>query len=203
MKHEFSQLVARRRGVRLAAAAAGLLGVLGTAGCGIQSSSMKVVGAAPTSQAADDVTGTQDSSGGSNQYELYFFRDGKLTPVMRYTDATVTQEVILTALFKGPDSTDTADGYTSVIPSSLGILSYTALDQQWNYLYTHPVTMAEKAEIVCTVQADLNAPSVGTVTSEEKSWNNCIDFSQDYGAPAYLANLGSASASASPSDSGD
>ena len=192
----------RRRGTGIAAAVAGVLGMTGIAGCGIQASSMKVVGVAPTLQGAGDVTGTQNASGGgTNQYALYFFRDGKLSTVMRNTDETVTQELIVEALIKGPDTVDTAEGYTSVIPSDLNVVSYTALDQQWNYQYSEPLDMAEKAEIVCSVQEDLNAPAVGTVTSQEKSWNNCLDFSEDYGAPAYLANLGSASAT--PDDSGN
>ena len=184
-----------RRGMGLAAAVAGMLGAIGLTGCGIQSSGMKVVGAAPSLQAANDVTGSGDPGGsGENQYELYFFRDGRLTPVMRYTTQQVTQAVILNALIKGPNTTDAADGFTSVISDGLSVVSYTAHDQQWNYQYSQALTMAEKAEIVCTVQADLNAPSVGTATSEAQFWNNCFDFSQDYGAPAYLANLGTATA---------
>ena len=122
---------------------------------------------------------------------------------MRYAAQPVTQAVILTALIKGPNSTDAADGFTSVIPSDLTVESYTAHDQQWNYQYSQALSGAEKAQIVCTIQADLNAPSVGTATSVNQFWNNCFDFSQDYGAPAYLANLGSASATASPTESPD
>jgi hypothetical protein len=188
-----------RRGVGVAAAIAGMVGALGLAGCGIQSTSMKVVGAAPSLQAANDVTGTGDPGGtGENQYELYFFHAKKLTAVVRYTNETVTQELVLAALIKGPDPTDVADGYTSMIPSNLSIVSYTARDQQWNYQYSMPLTAASKAEIVCSIQADLNAPAVGTWSgSGDPIWNSCIDFSDDFGAPAYLPNLGSASASAS------
>lgn len=189
-----------RRGMGLVAAVAGMVGAMGLTGCGIQSSGMKVVGAAPSLQAANDVTGT-GAADGSNQYQLYFFRDGRLTPVVRYAAAPVTQAVIMTALIKGPNSTDTADGFTSVIPSDLAVESYTAHDQQWNYQYSQTLTGAEKAQIVCTIQANLNAPSVGTATSENEFWNTCFDFAQDYGAPAYLSNPGSASATAEPSGS--
>ena len=191
----------RRRAVRLTAAVAGVLGAMGVAGCGIQPSTMKVVGAAPTLQAANDVTGTEGSGNGANQYALYFFRDGKLTPVMRYTDDTVTEELVLEALIKGPNSTDSSDGYTSDIPSSLQVVSYTAADQQWNYEYSQPLTTAERAEIVCTVEADLTDSSVGTFAKPDENWNNCSDFSEDYGAPAILGSLGSASVT--PTDSGD
>ena len=189
----------RRRAVGLTAAVAGVLGAMGVAGCGIQPSGMKVVGAAPTLQAANDVTGAGNGSG--NQYALYFFRDGKLTPVMRYSDDAVTEELVLQALIKGPSSSENADGFTSAIPGSLSVVSYTAADQQWNYQYSQPISMVEKAEIVCTVQADLNAPSVGTFTPQDEQnqlWNDCIDFSEDYGAPAIVGDL----ASATPGDSG-
>ena len=200
-----------RRGAGVAAAVAGVVGALGLAGCGIQSTSMKVVGAAPSLQAANDVTGTGNPSGsGQNQYELYFFREHKLTPVVRYASQPVTQELIFAALIKGPDTTDTADGYTSTIPGGLSIVSYTARDQQWNYQYSLPLNQAAKAEIVCSIQADLNAPAVGTWTaspsqsgeSDQQFWNSCFDFSDDYGAPAYLPNLGTASASATGSADG-
>jgi hypothetical protein len=194
-----AQVSPRRRGVAVAAAVAGLLGTLVLTGCGIQSTSVKVVGAAPTLQAANDVTGTGNPGGsGENQYELYFFRAHKLSPVVRYTTQAVTQELIIASLIKGPNSTDTADGYTSAIPGSLSIVSYTARDQQWNYQYSEPLDLAAKAQIVCSIQADLNAPAVGTWSgSGDPFWYSCFDFSDDFGAPAYLPNLGTATASAS------
>ncbi|HWG23874.1 hypothetical protein [Actinospica sp.] len=190
-----------RRGMGVAAAVAGMVGTLGLAGCGIQSTSMKVVGTAPTLQAANDVTGTGIPGSGNNEYQLYFFRAHRLTPVVRYSNQPVTQELILAALIKGPDSTDTADGYTSAIPGGLSIVSYTARDQQWNYQYSLPLDLAAKAEIVCSVQEDLNAPAVGSWSSSgDQFWNQCYDFTEDFGAPAYV-NLGTASAS--PSGSAD
>jgi Sporulation and spore germination len=189
-----------RRALRFAAAAAGVLGVLGTAGCGIQSSSMKVVGAAPTLQAANDVT-SSGNSGGGNQYTLYFFRGDRLTAVTRYTDDTVTQELIVDELIKGPTSTESSAGYSTDIPGDLSVISFTARDQQWNYAYSEPIDMGEKAEIICSIQTNLSdAQSVGTATDGGVSWNSCGDFAEDYGAPALLPNLGS---SASPSESGD
>ncbi|HTJ71273.1 MAG TPA: hypothetical protein VL551_27275 [Actinospica sp.] len=189
---------AQRRGAGVAAAVAGVVGAIGLAGCGIQSSSMKVVGAAPSLQAANDVSGTGNPGGsGQNQYQLYFFHDKKLTPVVRYTNEPVTQELVFAALIKGPNTTDIADGYTSMIPANLSVVSYTARDQQWNYQYSMSLGQAAKAEIVCTIQADLNAPAVGTWSGTgDPIWNGCFDFSDEYGAPAYLSNLGSASASA-------
>ena len=195
----------RSRAVRITVAVAGVLGTLGVAGCGIQSSEVKVVGAAPKLQAANDVTGAGSGSG-ENQYELYFFRDGDVTPVMRYTNDTVTQELILQALISGPSSTESSDGYSSAIPDDLSVVSYTAVNQQWNYQYSDSLSMAEKAEIVCTLQADLNAPSVGTYAPGDQRWNDCFDFTEDYGAPAasaYLGNPASASATPTDTDSGD
>ena len=186
----------RRRGMGVAAAVAGTVGALGLAGCGIQSTSMTVVGAAPSLQATNDVTGTGNPSG-QNQYALYFFRDHKLTTVFRYTNNTVTQELVMAALIKGPDTTDTADGYTSAIPAGLSVVSFTAHDQQWNYQYSLPLSQAAKAEIVCSIQADLGAGEVGTATADgNQSWNSNTDFIEGFGAPAYLPNLGTASATA-------
>ena len=192
-----------RRTLRLAAAA-GVFGVLGTAGCGIQSSSMKVVGAAPTLQAANDVTSAGTGAGG-NQFTLYFFHGDKLTSVTRNTAGTVTQEVLLAALIKGPTSAETAAGFSTDIPGDLNVLSFTARDQQWNYSYSEPIGMAERAEIICTIETNLpNVPAVGTDIDGEDTWNSCNDFADDYGAPAaYLPNLSSSSATASAGDSGD
>jgi hypothetical protein len=185
-----------RRGMGVAAAVAGLVGALGLAGCGIQSTSMKVVGSAPTLQAANDVTGTGNPNG-QNQYDLYFFRDHKLTEVVRYTNDPVTQELIMAELIKGPDPTDTADGFTSAITGGLSIVSYTAHDQEWNYQYSMPLSLAARAEVVCSIQADLDALAVGTATADgSQFWNICTDFTDDFGAPAYLPNLGTASATA-------
>jgi hypothetical protein len=192
-----------RRTLRLAAAAAGVFGVLGTAGCGIQSSSMKVVGAAPTLQVANDVTSAGTGTGG-NQYTLYFFHGDKLTPVTRNTAETVTQEVLLAALIKGPTSTETSAGYSSDIPGDLSVLSFTARDQQWNYSYSEPIGMAERAEIICTVETNLpNVTSVGTDNDGQETWNSCNDFADDYGAPAALLPNLSSSATASADESGD
>jgi len=188
-----------RRGKGVAAVFAGMVGALSLAGCGIQSSGMKVVGAAPTLQAANDVTGTGNPNG-ENEYELYFFHDHKLTPVVRYTSDQVTQEMVIAALIKGPNTTDTADGYTSAVPGNLSIVSYTARDQQWNYQYSMSLDPAAKAQIVCSIQSDLNAPSVGTLTADgSELWNSCYDYSENFGAPAYLPNLGTASPSATDS----
>lgn len=192
----------RRRVLGALAAVAGTVGLLGVGGCGIQASGVRVVGSAPTLQAANDVSGATAAPGGNqNQYQLYFFRNGKLTPVLRYTDQPITQNLVLTALIKGPNSTDQSQGYTSVIPTSLTVVSTTARRQQWNYQYSLPVTIAEKAEIVCTVQQDLGAPSVGTATPGEQTWNNCYDFTEDYGAPALLPS-GAAAADSAAVDNG-
>lgn len=186
----------RSRALGAVAAVAGTVGLMGAGGCGIQSSGMRVVGSAPSLQAANSVTGSD--VGGGNQYELYFFRNGKITPVLRSTDQTITQDLVLAALIKGPNSTDQQQGFSSVVPTSLEVTDMTARNQQWNYAYSLPLSYAEKAEIVCTVQADLGAQSVGTATSETQNWNNCYDFSEDYGAPAVLPSAAADSNFSSP-----
>lgn len=186
----------RRRALSLAAAVAGAVGLMGVGGCGIQSSGLRVVGSAPSLQAANAVTGAQGAGGG--QYQLYFFRDGKLAPVQRYySTETLTQDALLAALIKGPSSTDQSQGFTSLIPASLSVVSITARDQQWDYEYSEPLTFAEKAEIVCSMQVDLSAPSVGTFFKGDQIWNNCSDFTEDYGAPAILPSVDSDSAAPS------
>jgi hypothetical protein len=193
----------RRGGFGVAAAVAGTVGVLGTsAGCGIQSTGLKVVGSAPTVQEAN-VTGSDSAeNNGQYPYEIYFFRNGKLTPVLRSTDQNVTPEFVLTEVIKGPNATDQSDGFTSDIPSSLTIVSLTAGNQQWNYRYSQPLDDTQRAEIVCSMQADADAPNVGTLNGPDNEiWNSCTDF-EYLGAPAYLPNLG-ASAATSPGLAGN
>ncbi|HEX4787093.1 MAG TPA: hypothetical protein VH372_01425 [Actinospica sp.] len=185
----------RRRALGVAAAVAGAVGLMGAGGCGIQSSGLRVVGSAPSLQAANDVTGEQ--SAGGDQYQLYFFRDGKLTPVQRYSSQTLTQDLLLAALIKGPTAADQSQGFTSLLPASLSVISTTARDQQWDYEYSQPLTFAQKAEIVCSLQVDLSAPSVGTYFKGDQIWNNCSDFTEDYGAPAILPSVDSDSAAPS------
>ena len=179
----------RRRGVAVLAAA-GTAGLMSLAACGIQGTGLKVVGSAPTLQAADAI-GSASGGSGANGYSLYFFRDGRLTSVQRYTDDTVSDTLVLQALMKGPDSADLSEGFSSALPTGLSVLSDDALDQKWAYEYSQPLTTAEMAEIVCTVQADLDAPSVGTLSKGYGLlWHNCSDFIEDYGAPAALPATG-------------
>jgi hypothetical protein len=46
--------------------------------------------------------------------------------------------------------------------------------------------MEERAQVVCSIQANLQAPSVGTLYGDNKpTWYICWDDFQDLGAPAY------------------
>lgn len=194
-----AQTRSRRRGLA-ALAAAGTAGVMSLVGCGIQSTGVKVVGAAPTLQAADGLVGSSAGSG-TNGYALYFFRGGRLTSVERYTDQAVTDELVLQALIKGPDSTDASEGFTSNITPGLSVVSNQALAQKWAYEYSLPLTESEMAEVVCTVQADVDAPSVGTLTKGYGLvWHDCSDFTEDYGAPAVLPSTGNGPDGAVASD---
>lgn len=184
-----AQARSRRRGLA-AFAAAGTAGLMSLVGCGIQSTGVKVVGAAPTLQAADGLVGSSAGSG-TNGYALYFFRDGRLTPVERYTDETVTDDLVLQQLIKGPDTTDVSEGFTSNITPGLSVVSNQALQQKWAYEYSLPLAQSELAEIVCTVQANVQAPSVGTLTKGYGLvWHQCSDFTEEYGAPAVLPSTG-------------
>lgn len=186
----------RRGGLGVAAAVAGAVGVLGTsAGCGIQSTGLKVVGSAPTVQAANVTGSGAAGSGGQYRYWLYFYRDGKLTPVLRSTDQTVNQEFVLTEVIKGPSPNDQIAGFSSEIPTSLTIVSLTAGNQQWFYRYSQPLNDTQRAEIVCSIQADQDAPDVGTWNGPDNQiWNSCTDF-EYLGAPAYLPNIGASASS--------
>jgi len=187
----------RRRTIGALAAVAGTVGLMGTSGCGIQSTGLHVVGSAPSLQ-ANELTG--DSGTGANQYELIFFRDDKLTPVLRSTNDPVTDQVVLEALIKGPSASEQAQGYSSVVPTSLQLVSNTADGEQWDYEYSMPLSNQEKAQIVCTLQADLNEKAVGTFYRKDQTWNECIDFADAYGAPAILPSVDSVE-SASPDSS--
>ena len=186
---------ARRRGLA-ALAAAGTAGLVTIAGCGVQATGLKVVGSAPSLQAQDAI-GSASGGAGANGYSLYFFRDGRLNSVQRHSDTAVTQELVLQELIKGPDPTEQSEGFSSEIPSGLSVDSYTARQQLWAYQYSQALSIPEKAEVVCSMQVDLGAPSVGTVNPGEGTvWNNCSDFIEQYGAPAALPTTGNQPATA-------
>jgi hypothetical protein len=191
----------RRRALRPAAFAAAALGVLGAggiAGCGIQSSGLKVVGAAPTVQAANDVTGDgQSDDTGPIEYYLFFYKDGQLVPVKRHTSDQPTEQSVMQALIKGPDTGEQAEGYTTSIPASLVTTSYTANQQQWDYQYSQGLNFQERGQIVCTIVNDLGAPTVGYYVEGkgQLAWNACNDFTTAVDFPPLVS-------SPTPSDPG-
>ena len=184
----------RRRGF---ASAAGAVALLATAGCGIESTGVQVVGAQPAAQPAGDLPGDGPSSGAHNYY-LYFFRDGQLTLTKRSADAPVDQQTILQQVIEGPTKAELAQGYTSEIPTGLQIVDLTAQGEAWAYQFSDELGREERAQIVCSIQANLDAPSVATVYGSAKlTWNICWEDFPDLGAPPYPPN--SSVQSATPS----
>ena len=185
---------ARRRGL---ASAAGAAALLATAGCGIESTGVQVVGAQPVAQGVGVLPGG-GPSGGAYTYYLYFFQNGHLASTKRSATAQADQQTILDAVIQGPTKAELAQGYTSEIPTGLKVVDLTAQGEAWLYQFSDELTMEERAQVVCSIQANLQAPSVGTVYGENKpTWYICSDDFQDLGAPAYLLN--SSQESATPS----
>lgn len=183
---------ARRRGL---ASVAGAAALLATAGCGIQSTGVQVVGAQPAAQAAGNLPGTAPS-GGQYAYYLYFFLGGHLTSTTRFSDSPVDQQTVVDAMIGGPTKDEAAKGYSTEIPGSLQIVDLTAQGEAWAYQFSAPLGREERAQIVCSIQANLPAPSVATVYGNAKlTWNICSQDFPDLGAPAYLPNAAEMSAS--------
>ena len=102
-----------------------------------------------------------------------------------------SSKLVLQALIQGPNSADESEGFSTEIPQDLSVISNQALEQKWAYQYSQPLTNGELAEIVCTVEADLPAPSVGTLLKGNGLlWHDCSDFIEEYGAPAALSTRG-------------
>jgi hypothetical protein len=183
---------ARRRGL---ASAAGAAALLATAGCGIEPTGVQVVGAPPAAQAAGALPGGGPSSG-QYPYYLYFFRAGHLSSTTRFAAAPVDQRTVIEALINGPRPDEAKQGFVSEIPSSLKILDLTAQGEAWAYQFSDELGRDERAQIVCSIQANLPAPSVATVYGGARlTWNICWEDFPDLGAPAYLPNAADVSAS--------
>lgn len=185
---------------RYLASAAGTAALLATAGCGIEPTGVQVVGAPPAAQAAGNLPGS-GPSGGAYPYYLYFFRDGRLASTTRFADAPVDQRTVIDAVIEGPRPDELKQGYTTQIPAGLKIVSLTAQGEAWAYQFSDQLGREERAQIVCSVQASLSAPSVATVYGNAKpTWNICWEDFPDLGAPAYPPNA--AGPSATPAEDG-
>lgn len=190
---------ARRLGLASAAGAAALLTTV--AGCGIEPTGVQVVGEPPAARAAGTLP-NGGSSGGQYAYYLFFYRDGHLASMTRFATSPVDQQTVLDAVISGPTKAELAKGYSSAIPSSLQIVDLTAQGEAWAYQFSSQLDRDEQAQIVCSIQANLPASSVGTVYGDAKlTWNICWDDFPDLGAPAYLPNA--ADMSASPTSTGE
>lgn len=188
----------RRRGL---ASAAGAAALLATAGCGIEPTGVQVVGAPPAAQAAGNLPGGGPSAG-QYAYYLYFYREGQLASVTRLTATPVDQQTVVDAVIGGPTKEELAKGYSSAIPGTLKIVDLTAQGEAWAYQFSDQLGRAERAQIVCSIQANLPAPSVATVYGDAKlTWNICWEDFLDLGAPPYLPNA--ADESASPTTSAE
>lgn len=185
---------------RVLASGAGAAALLAVAGCGIQPTGVQVVGAPPAAQVAGNLPGG-GPSGGEYAYYLYFYREGRLASITRFTSSPVDQQTVVDAVIGGPTKEELAKGYTSAIPSSLKIVDLTAQGEAWAYQFSDQLGRQERAQIVCSIQANLPAPSVATVYGDAKlTWNICWEDFLDLGAPPYLPNA--ADESASPTATG-
>jgi hypothetical protein len=187
----------RRRGL---ASAVGAAALLTTAGCGIEPTGVSVVGAPPAVQGAGDLIGG-GSTAGAYAYYLYFFRDGHLAVTTRYLSEQADQDSVLKQVLAGPTKTELAQGYSSEIPAGLSLITPTWNGEAWAYQFSNEIGREARAEIVCSIQANTDAPSVATVYASKITWDICWEDFPDLGAPAFLPNSSDTGASspASPS----
>jgi hypothetical protein len=151
-------------------------------------------------QGAGDLIGGT-ASGGAYAYYLYFFRDGHLAVTTRYLSAPADQNTVLKLVLEGPTKTELAQGYSSEIASGVTLVDPTALGEAWAYQFSDELGREGRAEVVCSIQANLPAPSVATVYGGKQIWDICWEDFPDLGAPAYLPNASDVTSSPSASES--
>lgn len=100
----------RRRGL-LAGAALAAAAVL-VAGCGVRPSGV--------------ITGNPAPSGPAQGAELYLLSGGELTPVVRPSGRRLSPVETLTLLAAGPRPEESAQGFGTEVPASLGAVSVTS-----------------------------------------------------------------------------
>lgn len=191
------------KGRRRLTAAAALIAALAVtlAGCGIQSTGISIVGAAPTGLIASaNPLATPQADAQDGQISILLLQSGtnQLVWVPRTIDGAVNEASVAAALIKGPTETELKLGYYTDIPPEL-VVTPDALGQRAAYTLSPYVEWSPlaRAQFICTMQEYDQSDSVGYTWSNSLAWVACKDTTQQ---PIYLPGI-SATAAASP-DSG-
>lgn len=143
------------------------------AACGIQPTGITDLGPAP---AASGAAVQAIAQGGSTQYSLFFYQDGRLTQVVRTGASVPSEESVLAAMIQGPTKQEAANGFTSALPGNLNAKPRAAGFAD-AYLVTAALNTKAKAQFVCTMQYWDQTVSVGlqVIGTDKPAWLACSD----------------------------
>lgn len=172
-------MIRRRSGLTAALTAAPLLLI---AGCGVQSSTITVLGAAPQGPAAVAAT-IPTTVAGETPFVLLFYQDGELVPVYRTVKGPLDDMTIINALRAGPTKAEALAGLSSKLPGNLVVTAKTN-DQAWAYGFSETVTQEALAQFVCTVEI-FSKKQVGwkdltTNGYNPLNWLTCSDVTRQF-----------------------
>ncbi|RJQ79316.1 hypothetical protein [Amycolatopsis panacis] len=139
------------RATAIVLALAGAVTGLSATACGVQPTDVIPAGDAPAAY---------DSGHGSTQLTLYFRFDGQLAPVTRDQSDVVTPSGALTALFRGPDAAESAQGYYSALPVNAAPASVNTAANPVVVTLPYPMKVIPSSglnQIACTTVAALSA----------------------------------------------
>ncbi|MEU5263501.1 hypothetical protein [Amycolatopsis sp. NPDC021455] len=126
--------------------------VLLVSACGIKPTPVVSAGPAPTLR-------SPASDGQSTGVILYFLVDGRLTPVVRPANRTVTVEETLTMLLDGPTVDEHAEGYRTMLPVRTGPVTVTVSPGRPPTISLpfplRPITGVALNQLACTASAAL------------------------------------------------
>lgn len=168
--------LARRRR-RAAAAVGGAALACALAGCGIQSTGIAVVGAAPT-PLTGSAAPTALGDGGDNEVTVYFLTgdDGTLVPVQRTVSGPVDESKVISLLIGGPTKAEGESGlYTDFPPGFTATPNAESL--QYAYGLNEVLDQFARSQFICTMQAYDLVIAIGYISPnmKEMEWLGCSD----------------------------
>jgi hypothetical protein len=166
----------RRRGAAtMAVALTGALATALVAGCGVQSSGIVVVGAAPSPVSSSGATAARDGLG-ETQVTLYFLSgpDGTLVPTVRTVTGPVNESAVITQLVNGPDQVERDDGLYSNLPPGL-VATPNAQQLSYAFSLSEQLGQLARAQFICTMQAFDQTIAIGYIypTMKDMAWVSC------------------------------
>jgi hypothetical protein len=164
--------------LRLVAVCAALLPI--AAACGIQASGITTLGAAPAAAHASSAVGGTEI--GSNQYQLFFYQNDRLTPVLRPAPGTLTETFVLKELLGGPTAEEKEQGFTSALPEKL-VATPNAEQERFAFALSGVLGPRGRSEFICTMQNFDGTDSIGIESAgspQSMIWTGCSDTTNQY-----------------------